>query len=115
MTWAGNPGMLKVHCVADEKTQTMLLVERKQNGVTKRRDASLQALKSNYKYTAILWETPSMYSSLNLTSETLTRPSWKEQSLAFWVHMWRYLHQWHGNEPFTQERQLKQIDRRGDS
>lgn len=44
------------------------------------------------------------------TSEMLTRPSWKEQSLAFWVHMWRYLHQWHGNEPFTQERQLKQRD-----
>lgn len=44
----------------------------------------------------------------SLTSEMLTRPSWKEQSLAFWVHMWRYLHQWHGNEPFTQERQLEQ-------
>lgn len=42
------------------------------------------------------------------TSEMLTRPSWKEQSLAFWVHTWRYLHQWQGKEPFTQERQLKQ-------
>lgn len=49
-----------------------------------------------------------MNCSVNLTSEMLTRPSRKEQSLAFWVHMWRYLHQWHGNEPFTQERQLKQ-------
>lgn len=45
-----------------------------------------------------------------LTSETLTRPSWKEQSLAFWVHTWRYLHQWQGKEPFTHERQLKHRD-----
>jgi len=44
---------------------------------------------------------------VHLTSELLTRPSWKEQSLAFCVHMWRYLHQWHGKEPFTQERQLR--------
>ena len=41
-----------------------------------------------------------------LTSETLTRPSWKEQSLALWVHMCRYLHQWQGKEPFTHERHL---------
>lgn len=42
------------------------------------------------------------------TSEMLTRPSWNEQSLAFWVHTWRYLHQWQGKEPLTQDRQLKQ-------
>lgn len=47
-----------------------------------------------------------------LTSETLTRPSWKEQSLAFWVHTWRYLHQWQGKEPFTHERQLKHKESR---
>lgn len=45
---------------------------------------------------------------VNLTSELLTRPSWNEQSLAFCVHMCRYLHQWQGKEPFTQERHLKQ-------
>lgn len=43
----------------------------------------------------------------SLTSDMLTRPSWKEQSLAFWVHMWRYLHQWQGNEPLTHDRHLQ--------
>lgn len=42
-----------------------------------------------------------------LTSESLTRPSRKEQSAALWVQMWRYLHQWQGKEPFTQDRQLQ--------
>lgn len=41
-----------------------------------------------------------------LTSESLTRPSRKEQSAALWVQMCRYLHQWQGKEPFTQDRQL---------
>lgn len=42
------------------------------------------------------------------TSEVLTRPSWKEQSLASCVHMWRYLHQWQGKFPLTQDRHLQQ-------
>lgn len=42
-----------------------------------------------------------------LTSESLTRPSRKEQSAALWVQMCRYLHQWQGKEPFTQDRQLR--------
>lgn len=56
------------------------------------------------------WEGLTFGSGVIPTSEMLTRPSWKEQSLAFWVQTWRYLHQWQGKEPFTQERQLK--DRR---
>lgn len=50
--------------------------------------------------------------SRRLTSENLTRPSRKEQSAALWVQMWRYLHQWQGKEPFTQDRQLRR-ERRG--
>lgn len=46
-----------------------------------------------------------------LTSESLTRPSRKEQSAALWVQMWRYLHQWQGKEPFTQDRQLQRAER----
>ena len=42
------------------------------------------------------------------TSDTLTRPSRKEQSAALCVHTWRYLHQWQGKEPLTQDRQLRE-------
>lgn len=64
-------------------------------------------VKGNAHKTASGYKNDCRQSGGNITSEMLTRPSWKEQSLAFWVHMWRYLHQWQGKEPFTQERQLK--------
>lgn len=44
-----------------------------------------------------------------LTSEVLTRPSWKEQSLASCVHMCRYLHQLQENVPLTQDRHLERV------
>lgn len=40
------------------------------------------------------------------TSETLIRPSWKEQVVGSWVHRLRYLHQWQRKALFTQERHL---------
>jgi len=48
-------------------------------------------------------------SACTLTSELLTRPSWKEQSPASCVHMWRYLHQWQGKFPLTQDRHLERV------
>lgn len=68
--------------------------------------------------TFLLWLNPSLWGKgprrdkgrraevARLTSESLTRPSRKEQSAALWVQMCRYLHQWQGKEPFTQDRQL---------
>lgn len=41
-----------------------------------------------------------------LTSEALTRPSWKEQLEGSWVHKLRYLHQWQRKALFTQDRHL---------
>lgn len=40
------------------------------------------------------------------TSETLIRPSWKEQVVGSWVHRLRYLHQWQRKALFTQDRHL---------
>lgn len=41
-----------------------------------------------------------------LTSEALTRPSWKEQLEGSWVHKLRYLHQWQRKALFTHDRHL---------